>query len=57
MYNQKENVLIKKERKDNSGAITKGADLSNDQVNEILNFLKIKDLKKLKQEIQNKHQD
>jgi len=45
--------LLKKERKDKSGAITKGADLSNDQVNEILNFLKIKDLKKLKQNFKN----
>jgi len=45
--------LLKKERKDKSGAITKGADLSNDQVNEILNFLKIKDLKRLKQNFKN----
>ena len=45
--------LLKKERKDKSGAITKGADLSNDQANEILNFLKIKDLKKLKQNFKN----
>ncbi len=45
--------LLKKERKDKSGAITKGANLSNDQANEILNFLKIKDLKKLKQNFKN----
>ena len=38
---------LKKERKDQSGAITKGADLSNEQVAQIINFLKIKDLKKL----------
>ena len=41
--------LLKKERKDKSGAITKGADLSNDQAVQILNFLKIKDLNELKQ--------
>ena len=41
--------LLKKERKDKSGAITKGADLSDDQVSQILNFLKIKDLNELKQ--------
>jgi histidyl-tRNA synthetase len=32
--------LLKKERKDQSGAITKGADLSDDQAAQILNFLK-----------------
>ena len=40
--------LLKKERKDKSGAITKGADLSDDQTSQILNFLKIKDLKEIK---------
>ena len=45
--------LLKKERKDKSGAITKGADLNDDQVSNILNFLKIKDLKKLKQDFKN----
>ena len=45
--------LLKKERKDKSGAITKGADLSNDQASKILNFLKIKDLKELKQNFKN----
>ena len=45
--------LLKKERKDKSGAITKGADLTDDQVSKILNFLKIKDLKKLKQDFKN----
>ncbi len=45
--------LLKKERKDKSGAITKGADLNDDQVSKILNFLKIKDLKKLKQGFKN----
>ena len=32
--------LLKKERKDKSGAITKGADLNDEQVSQILNFLK-----------------
>ena len=41
--------LLKKERKNKSGAITKGAELSNDQATKILNFLKIKDLKELKE--------
>ena len=45
--------LLKKERKDKSGAITKGADLSNDQTSQIINFLKIKDLKDLKQNFKN----
>ena len=45
--------LLKKERKDKSGATTKGADLNDDQVSKILNFLKIKDLKKLKQDFKN----
>ena len=45
--------LLKKERKDKSGAITKGADLNDDQVSKILNFLKIKDLKQLKQDFKN----
>ena len=33
--------LLKKERKDKSGAITKGANLSDVQASKILNFLKI----------------
>jgi histidyl-tRNA synthetase len=45
--------LLKKERKDQSGAITKGAELSDDQATQILNFLKIKDLKELKQTLKN----
>ncbi len=45
--------LLKKERKDRSGAITKGADLDNEQTTKILNFLKIKDLKKLKEILKN----
>ncbi|MFL2885280.1 MAG: histidine--tRNA ligase [Candidatus Pelagibacter sp.] len=45
--------LLKKERKDKSGAITKGANLSDDQVSQILNFLKIKNLNELKQILKN----
>ena len=45
--------LLKKERKDQSGAITKGADLTDQQTAQILNFLKIKDLKELKQTLKN----
>ena len=40
--------LLKKQRKDKSGAITKGANLNDDQATQILNFLKIKDLNELK---------
>tara|TARA_Y100001970_G_scaffold279528_1_gene387043 strand:- start:1503 stop:2903 length:1401 start_codon:yes stop_codon:yes gene_type:complete len=40
--------LLKKERIDKSGAITKGANLNEDQVSQIISFLKIKDLKQLK---------
>ena len=45
--------LLKKERKDDSGAVTKGADLTDEQVLQILNFLKIKDLKQLKENLKN----
>ena len=45
--------LLKKGRKDQSGAITKGADLSDEQATQILNFLKIKDLKELKENLKN----
>ena len=45
--------LLKKERKDASGAVTKGADLSDEQASQILNFLKIKDLKQLKENLKN----
>ena len=40
--------LLKKERKDSSGAITRGAGLSDAQASEILNFLKINNLEDLK---------
>ena len=46
--------LLKKERKDpTSGAITKGANLNDEQASQILNFLKIKDLKTLKENLNN----
>jgi histidyl-tRNA synthetase len=45
--------LLKKERKDSSGAVTTGADLSDDQTSQIINFLKIKDLKELKNNLKN----
>ena len=45
--------LLKKERKDKSGAITKGADLNDEQASKILDFLKIKDLKELKETLKN----
>ena len=45
--------LLKKERKDVSGAVTKGADLTDEQASQILNFLKIKDLKTLKENLKN----
>ncbi len=45
--------LLKKERKDASGAVTKGADLTDEQASQILNFLKIKDLKQLKESLKN----
>ena len=45
--------LLKKERVDASGAITKGANLSNDQASEILNFIKIKNIQELKKVLKN----
>ncbi len=45
--------LLKKERKDASGAVTKGADLTDEQASQILNFLKIKNLKQLKENLKN----
>ena len=45
--------LLKKERKDASGSITKGANLNDEQASQILNFLKIKDLKTLKENLNN----
>jgi histidyl-tRNA synthetase len=45
--------LLKKERVDVSGAITKGADLSEDEASQIISFLKVKDLKELKNNLKN----
>ena len=45
--------LLKKERVDQSGAVTKGANLSDTQTSEILNFLKINNLKDLKSNLKN----
>ena len=45
--------LLKKERVDSSGASTKGANLSNDQASEVLNFLQISNLKDLKSVLKN----
>ena len=45
--------LLKKERIDSSGAATKGADLSKTQASEIINFLKINNLKDLKSVLKN----
>jgi len=45
--------LLKKERVDISGAITKGADLTDDEASQIINFLKAKDLKELKDNLKN----
>ena len=43
--------LLKKERIDSSGAITKGANLTDNQAKEVIDFLKIKDLKDLSKKI------
>ena len=45
--------MLKKQRKDKSGAVTKGANVSDDQASQIIDFLKIKDLKELKKNFQN----
>ena len=45
--------LLRKQRKDISGAITKAANLKDEQGSQILNFLKIKDLKELKKNLKN----
>ncbi len=47
------NDLLQKERKDESGAITKGANLTKEQASQIIEFLKIKNLKSLKSNIKN----
>ena len=45
--------LLKKERVDSSGAITKGANLTDNQAKEVIDFLKIKDLRDLSKKIDN----
>ena len=45
--------LLKKERIDKSGAVTKGADLTDSQALQILNFLKTKNLNQLKENLKN----
>ena len=45
--------LLKKERVDVSGAVTKGADLTDEKAAQIINFLKVKDLKDLKENLKN----
>jgi len=45
--------LLKKERVDISGAVTKGANLTDDEASQIINFLKVKDLKELKDNLKN----
>ena len=45
--------LLGKGRKDDSGAFTKGCELSDGQIDEIVNFLKINDLKELKSLLKN----
>ena len=45
--------LLKKERKDKSGAVTLGANLNDDQASQIINFLKIKNLEVLKKNFKN----
>ena len=47
-FTMPKNELLKKERRDASGAVTKGANLSDDQASQVIEFLKIKDLDKLK---------
>ena len=45
--------LLKKERKDESGAITKGANLNDFQANEIIEFLQMKDFNEISKKINN----
>jgi histidyl-tRNA synthetase len=45
--------LLKKERVDISGAVTKGADLTDKEASQIIAFLKVKDLKELKENLKN----
>ena len=45
--------LLGKERRDQSGAIVQGANLNDNQLSKIIDFLKIKELEELKQKIDN----
>jgi len=45
--------LLKKKRVDQSGAVTLGANLNADQSSQIIDFLKIKDIKQLRKKIDN----
>ena len=45
--------LLKKERIDSSGAVTKGADLTDGEASQIIDFLEIKNLKELKDNLKN----
>ncbi len=45
--------LLKTGRKDQSGAFTKGCELSDNQVSEIINFLNLKEIKDLKSNLKN----
>ena len=45
--------LLQKERKDESGAVTKGANLTNEQTSQIIEFLKLKDINSLKLNLKN----
>ena len=45
--------LLGKERRDQSGAIVQGANLNDNQLSKIIDFLRIKELKELKQKIDN----
>ena len=47
------NELLRTERRDSSGAITKGANLSDEQASKIIDFLKVKDLSELKKNMMN----
>ena len=45
--------LLKKERTDVSGAVTPGANLSDEQASRIIEFLQVKDLNEVKKQIDN----
>ena len=45
--------LLQKQRKDESGDVTKGANLTNDQASQIIEFLKLEDINSLKSNLKN----